>query len=194
RPRGRRALAGEPVRLSRYRPVPGPSSDAPAHCRGGGGHPLPQPVRLHRRAHHPRGGGARAHHAHGGPVRRVPAVVRRHPPRHRLVQADALAWLEADRAQYDLVFCDPPTFSNSKRAGDFDVQAAHVRLLRAAVMRLAPGGVLYFSNNFRRFRLDEAAVAEFAAVEEVTASTIPPDFERNARIHRSWRITARPAP
>jgi len=114
--------------------------------------------------------------------------------RHRLVQADALAWLEADRAQYDLVFCDPPTFSNSKRAGDFDVQAAHVRLLRAAVMRLAPGGVLYFSNNFRRFRLDEAAVAEFAAVEEVTASTIPPDFERNARIHRSWRITARPAP
>ena len=113
--------------------------------------------------------------------------------RHQLVQADALAWLEADRGQYDLVFCDPPTFSNSKRAGDFDIQAVHVRLLRAAVARLAPGGVLYFSNNFRRFRLDEAAVAEFADLEEITASTIPPDFERNARIHRSWRIKARRA-
>jgi len=111
--------------------------------------------------------------------------------KHRLVQADAIAWLEGDTGQYDLVFCDPPTFSNSKRASDFDVQAAHVRLLRAAVARLAPGGVLYFSNNYRRFRLDEAQVGVFANVEDISASTIPPDFERDARIHRCWRITAR---
>ena len=108
--------------------------------------------------------------------------------RHRLVQADALAWLEADRGEYDLVFCDPPTFSNSKRAQDFDVQAQHVRLLRAAVARLARDGVLYFSNNYRRFRLDEQAVAEFADCEDISAATIPPDFERNPRIHRCWRL------
>ncbi|WP_222565049.1 bifunctional 23S rRNA (guanine(2069)-N(7))-methyltransferase RlmK/23S rRNA (guanine(2445)-N(2))-methyltransferase RlmL [Novilysobacter antarcticus] len=111
--------------------------------------------------------------------------------RHRLVQADAMAWLEADQAEYDLIFCDPPTFSNSKRADDFDVQASHVRLLRAAVDRLARDGVLYFSNNFRRFRLDEAAVAEFASFEEITAQTIPPDFARNTRIHRCWRVQRR---
>ncbi|WP_447936630.1 bifunctional 23S rRNA (guanine(2069)-N(7))-methyltransferase RlmK/23S rRNA (guanine(2445)-N(2))-methyltransferase RlmL [Thermomonas fusca] len=111
--------------------------------------------------------------------------------RHRIAQADALKWLEADTGEYDVVFCDPPTFSNSKRADDFDVQRDHVRLLRAAVARLAPGGVLYFSNNFRRFRLDEAALAEFAQVEDISASTIPPDFARNARIHRAWRLTAR---
>jgi 23S rRNA (guanine2445-N2)-methyltransferase / 23S rRNA (guanine2069-N7)-methyltransferase len=110
-------------------------------------------------------------------------------PQHRLVQADALAWLEADRGRYDLVFCDPPTFSNSKRADDFDVQAAHVRLLRAAVARLAQGGILYFSNNFRRFRLDEAAIAAFAHCEEITPETIPPDFGRSPRIHRCWRLT-----
>ena len=109
--------------------------------------------------------------------------------KHRLVQADAVRWLEAEQAEYDLVFCDPPTFSNSARADDFDVQKEHVRLLRAAVARLAPGGVLYFSNNFRRFRLDEDAVAEFARCEDISASTIPPDFERNARIHRAWRLT-----
>jgi 23S rRNA (guanine2445-N2)-methyltransferase / 23S rRNA (guanine2069-N7)-methyltransferase len=109
--------------------------------------------------------------------------------RHRIAQADALKWLEADRGTYDVVFCDPPTFSNSKRADDFDVQRDHVRLLRAAVERLAEGGVLYFSNNFRRFRLDEAAIAAFATVEDISASTIPPDFARNPRIHRAWRLS-----
>ncbi|KRD39101.1 50S rRNA methyltransferase [Lysobacter sp. Root916] len=107
---------------------------------------------------------------------------------HRLVQADAVAWLEADRGRYDLIFCDPPTFSNSARADDFDLQREHVRLLRAAVARLADNGVLYFSNNFRRFRLDQEAIAEFADCREISAETIPPDFARDARIHRCWRL------
>ena len=108
---------------------------------------------------------------------------------HQLVQGDALAWLEAERGKYDVIFCDPPTFSNSARANDFDVQREHVRLLRTACARLAQGGALYFSNNFRRFRLDAEAVAQFADCEEISASTIPPDFERNGRIHRAWRLT-----
>ena len=102
-----------------------------------------------------------------------------------------MKWLEADSGEYDVIFCDPPTFSNSKRADDFDVQRDHVRLLRAGVERLGPGGVLYFSNNFRRFRLDEAALSAFAAVEDISAATIPPDFARNPRIHRAWRLTRR---
>ena len=108
---------------------------------------------------------------------------------HRLVQADAVRWLEAEHGEYDLIFCDPPTFSNSARADDFDIQKEHVRLLRAAVARLAPNGVLYFSNNFRRFRLDENEIAAFARCEDITPQTIPPDFERNARIHRCWKLT-----
>ena len=109
--------------------------------------------------------------------------------RHRLVQADAMQWLAHDEGEYDLIFCDPPTFSNSKRADDFDVQAVHVDLLRAAVNRLSREGVLYFSNNFRRFRLDEAAVAQFAHCVDITRETIPLDFERDARIHRCWKLT-----
>ena len=108
--------------------------------------------------------------------------------KHRLVQADAMEWLEHDEGEYDLIFCDPPTFSNSKRADDFDVQALHVELLRAAVTRLSNDGVLYFSNNYRRFRLDDAAVAQFAHCVEISRETIPPDFERNPRIHRCWRL------
>lgn len=111
--------------------------------------------------------------------------------RHRLVQADVLQWLLADRGEYDLIFCDPPTFSNSARADDFDVQRDHVRLLEAAIGRLSFGGTLYFSNNYRRFRFDEAAVSAFADCEEISAATIPPDFARNPRIHRAWRLRAR---
>ena len=111
--------------------------------------------------------------------------------RHRIAQADALKWLESDSGEYDVIFCDPPTFSNSKRADDFDVQRDHLRLLQAAVARLAPGGVLYFSNNFRRFKLDETAVAAFAEVQDISASTIPQDFARNPRIHRAWRLVRR---
>ena len=69
------------------------------------------------------------------------------------------------------------------------MQRDHVRLLRAGVERLAEGGVLYFSNNFRRFRLDETAIGEFATVEDISAATIPPDFARNPRIHRAWRLS-----
>ncbi|MDH7454675.1 bifunctional 23S rRNA (guanine(2069)-N(7))-methyltransferase RlmK/23S rRNA (guanine(2445)-N(2))-methyltransferase RlmL [Luteimonas composti] len=111
--------------------------------------------------------------------------------RHRIAQADAMAWLRADRGEYDLVFCDPPTFSNSARAEDFDVQRSHVELLRLAVARLSYGGVLYFSNNFRRFRLDTEAVAAFAEIEDISPATVPPDFARNPRIHRTWRLRAR---
>ncbi|WP_202845612.1 bifunctional 23S rRNA (guanine(2069)-N(7))-methyltransferase RlmK/23S rRNA (guanine(2445)-N(2))-methyltransferase RlmL [Luteimonas saliphila] len=111
--------------------------------------------------------------------------------RHRIAQADAMAWLRADRGEYDLVFCDPPTFSNSARADDFDVQRSHVELLQLAVSRLAPDGVLYFSNNFRRFRLDVDALAAFARVEDISAATIPPDFARNPRIHRTWELRRR---
>ncbi|GAB3337379.1 bifunctional 23S rRNA (guanine(2069)-N(7))-methyltransferase RlmK/23S rRNA (guanine(2445)-N(2))-methyltransferase RlmL [Marilutibacter aestuarii] len=110
---------------------------------------------------------------------------------HQLVQADVMEWLEATSGEYDLVFCDPPTFSNSKRAQDFDIQAEHVRLLRGVVTHLAPDGVAYFSNNFRRFRMDEAAVAAFADCEEISPETLPPDFARNSRIHRCWRLRRR---
>lgn len=112
-------------------------------------------------------------------------------PRHRRVQADVMRWLAADRGRYDLIFCDPPTFSNSKRADDFDVQRHHVTLLRLAMARLAPGGTLWFSNNFRRFKLDREGIAAFARIEDISPSTIDPDFRRNPRIHRCWELRHR---
>ncbi|MCK9531653.1 MAG: bifunctional 23S rRNA (guanine(2069)-N(7))-methyltransferase RlmK/23S rRNA (guanine(2445)-N(2))-methyltransferase RlmL [Gammaproteobacteria bacterium] len=114
---------------------------------------------------------------------------------HRFVQADCLAWLEEaaprERGAYDLAFLDPPTFSNSKRMrGTFDVQRDHVEVIRQVMELLAPGGVLVFSTNFRKFRLDEDVLADFA-VQDLNRTTLPPDFERNPRIHYCWQIQRR---
>lgn len=108
---------------------------------------------------------------------------------HRLVQADAVRWLGSDRGVYDVVLLDPPTFSNSRRGGGllFDVQRDHAPLIRDAVRRLAPGGVLIFSTNSRRFRIDDAELPGLC-LEDITRHTIPPDFIRDPRVHRCWSI------
>ncbi|WP_337056629.1 bifunctional 23S rRNA (guanine(2069)-N(7))-methyltransferase RlmK/23S rRNA (guanine(2445)-N(2))-methyltransferase RlmL [Pseudomonas sp. USHLN015] len=111
--------------------------------------------------------------------------------KQKLEQGDVMAWLAEDRGEYELIFIDPPTFSNSKRMeGVFDVQRDHVQLLDLAMARLAPGGVLYFSNNFRKFQLDESLPQRYQ-VSEISAETIDPDFARNQKIHRAWKFTAR---
>lgn len=111
--------------------------------------------------------------------------------RHHFEQADCMAWLKQCEYSFDLMFIDPPTFSNSKRTTDvFDVQRDHVELIWLAMRALNPEGDLYFSNNFRKFKLDEAALAEFS-IENVSASTIGFDFERNPHIHRCWKIRHR---
>ena len=120
-------------------------------------------------------------------------ALNRHTGEHEFIQADCLEWLaqaaeDTDKRQYDLIFLDPPTFSNSKRMDDvFDIQKDHIQLIRHALSLLAANGVLYFSTNFRRFKLDSEALAEFV-VQDISASTIPEDFARNPKIHYCWRI------
>ncbi len=113
------------------------------------------------------------------------------PRRHTVVSADCLQWIHTCKERFDLIFLDPPTFSNAKdMKGTFDVQRDHPGMIRAAVSLLAPGGVLIFSNNNRRFRMDPDLMAELR-IEDITASTIPRDFERNPKIHNCWRIQKR---
>lgn len=119
-------------------------------------------------------------------------------PQHRLLQADCMKWLEHQAAMGDrgprfgLIFLDPPTFSHSKRTRDvLVIQRDHVRLITQAASLLTPDGVLIFSTNYERFRLDTDALGALAA-ENITARSIPRDFERSPRIHQCFRITRRP--
>ena len=107
---------------------------------------------------------------------------------HMLVQADATDFVNDSRVRYGLIYVDPPTFSNSKRAGDFDVQRDHVALLEACGRCLRDDGVIVFSNNFRRFRLDTDALSGTFAIEDVGRASIPPDFARRPLIHGCWLL------
>ncbi|MEM1189861.1 MAG: bifunctional 23S rRNA (guanine(2069)-N(7))-methyltransferase RlmK/23S rRNA (guanine(2445)-N(2))-methyltransferase RlmL [Pseudomonadota bacterium] len=110
------------------------------------------------------------------------------PQRHETFRGDVLAWLKDSERQFDLLLLDPPSFSNSSGLdSDFDVQRDHAALIKASMGRLAGDGVLYFSNNRRRFRLDDE-VSERFAVEDITRSTLDPDFPRSPPPHRCWRI------
>jgi 23S rRNA (cytosine1962-C5)-methyltransferase len=112
------------------------------------------------------------------------------PTRHQFVQAnvfDFIRRMRTARASFDVIVLDPPSFSNSKRmASTFDVQRDHPDLLRDTLALLAPRGTLVFSNNRQGFRLDDS-VTSMADVTEITARTVPPDFERQ-RPHRCWLL------
>ena len=110
---------------------------------------------------------------------------------HMLARADATAFLNETTAHYGLIYVDPPTFSNSKRAGDFDVQRDHVALLEACGRRLRDDGVIVFSNNFRRFKPDAEALSRTFSIEDASRASIPHDFARRPQIHGCWILRKR---
>ncbi len=110
---------------------------------------------------------------------------------HDFIQADCLEWLKNETRRFDLIFLDPPTFSNSRdRKTFFDIQRDYPDLLRAVSRLLTKDGELIFSNNFRKFKMNPEIFPELT-IEDISAWTIPPDFQRNARMHRCWRIMHR---
>ena len=110
------------------------------------------------------------------------------PSRHRVVRDDCLHWLETAGGMFDVIFLDPPTFSNSKKmAESLDIQRDHGRLVRLAMARLASGGTLVFSNNQRRFKLDADLAASFD-VQDISAQTFDPDFQRRPDLHHCFLI------
>ena len=111
--------------------------------------------------------------------------------RHLLKRADCLEWLESDEGvgEYDVVFLDPPSFSNSKSMeGILDIQRDHEQMIRRAMKRLSEDGLLIFSNNLRKFKLAEN-ISEYYCVEDWKTKSLDKDFERNQSIHHCWKIT-----
>lgn len=111
--------------------------------------------------------------------------------KHQLLRADCLKWLEIEGELYDVIFLDPPTFSNSKKMDSvLDIQRDHGDLIRSSMAKLVPGGTLIFSNNFRKFKMDELTVRQFDC-QNITPQTLDLDFARNPRIHNVWKIKRR---
>jgi len=107
---------------------------------------------------------------------------------HELVRADCLKWVTNCNDRYDLIFLDPPTFSNSKGMKDsFDIQRDHVALLMQVLKLLAPSGLLIFASNKRKFKIHSEELKGWN-IKDITRPTIPRDFERNKRIHHCFEI------
>ncbi|MFL1731592.1 bifunctional 23S rRNA (guanine(2069)-N(7))-methyltransferase RlmK/23S rRNA (guanine(2445)-N(2))-methyltransferase RlmL [Moraxella oculi] len=108
--------------------------------------------------------------------------------KYQFIASDVFEWIKENTKKYEVIFIDPPTFSNSKKfKGTFDVQRDHVALINRAMNRLMPDGVLYFSNNYTRFELDEVLMQRYQVVE-ITHKTIGFDFDVKKPIHRSYEI------
>ena len=111
--------------------------------------------------------------------------------KYQFVAADIFEWIKDNTEQFDIIFIDPPTFSNSKKfQGTFDVQRDHSALINRAMNRLTSDGVLYFSNNFTRFELDEQLTERYDIVD-ITQKTIGFDFDVKKPIHQSFEIRHR---
>lgn len=111
--------------------------------------------------------------------------------RHQFIAYDCREWLRITRDRFDVIFLDPPSFSNSKRMENtLDIQRDHVSLIQSAMRLLNPDGVLYFSTNFRQFKLD-ASIKEQFVVQDISAQTIDEDFKRNPKIHYCYKIKDR---
>ena len=111
--------------------------------------------------------------------------------KHQLLRADCVKWLEIEGELYDVILLDPPTFSNSKKMDSvLDIQRDHGDLIRSSMAKLVPGGTLIFSNNFRKFKMDELTVRQFDC-QNITPQTLDVDFARNPRIHNVWKIKRR---
>ena len=111
--------------------------------------------------------------------------------KYQFVAADIFEWIKGNTEQFDIIFIDPPTFSNSKKfQGTFDVQRDHAALINRAMNRLTSDGVLYFSNNFTRFELDEQLTERYDIID-ITPQTIGFDFNIKKPIHQSFEIRHR---
>ena len=111
--------------------------------------------------------------------------------KYQFVAADIFEWIKDNTEQFDIIFIDPPTFSNSKKfQGTFDVQRDHSAIINRAMNRLTADGILYFSNNFTRFELDEQLTERYDVVD-ITQKTIGFDFDVKKPIHQSFEIRHR---
>ena len=122
--------------------------------------------------------------------------IRRNAPKavnHSVIKADVMHWLEQNKdARFDIILLDPPTFSNSTGVdADWNVQRDHKACIEATMQLLEKDGLLIFSNNYRRFKIDSALSVKNGGryiIEDKSRWSIDTDFQRNARIHQCWFI------
>jgi len=113
--------------------------------------------------------------------------------KYQFVQADCIDLLRKPHGykideDFDLIFLDPPSFSNSKKMRDaFDIQRDHEELIEKSMIMLNENGKLIFSTNRKGFKLSDKIINQFK-ISDITRQTIPEDYKRRPKIHQCWEI------
>lgn len=111
--------------------------------------------------------------------------------KHKFVQANCLEWLDLSKEKFDVIFLDPPSFSNSKRMSTtLDIQRDHEMLINSAMSLLVSDGKLYFSTNLRQFKLS-SNISQKYSVTNINKKTIDLDFRRNPKIHHCYQLSGK---
>ena len=111
--------------------------------------------------------------------------------KYKTVAMDARSFLEmavAEGRTYDIVIFDPPAFSNSHKADDFDVQKDYIPFLAAIWKILGDGGVVFFSENLSGFRFEKKKLDPWFEIRELTTEVSAMNFSRKRRSCRVWEM------
>jgi 23S rRNA (guanine2445-N2)-methyltransferase / 23S rRNA (guanine2069-N7)-methyltransferase len=110
---------------------------------------------------------------------------------NEFIRANIVEWLDnltINSKKFDLIFVDPPSFSNSKKMSEsFDIQRDYISLLKNCEKILSEKGTIIFSNNLRSFKFDNEEFLKSFNIENITKKTLPQDF-RNEKIHQAWLL------
>ena len=111
--------------------------------------------------------------------------------KYKTVAMDARSFLEMaveEGRTYDIVIFDPPAFSNSHKADDFDVQKDYIPFLAAIWKILGDGGVVFFSENLSGFRFEKKKLDPWFEIRELTTEVSAMNFSRKRRSCRVWEM------
>ena len=111
--------------------------------------------------------------------------------KYRVEASDALVYLKEARERgerYDIVIFDPPAFSNSHKADDFDVARDYMKYLYHISQVLVPGGVVLFSENLMGFQFGKGLLKPFWKISEITEEVHVLGFSRKRSGLRVWMM------
>ncbi|MCI7607444.1 MAG: class I SAM-dependent methyltransferase [Spirochaetales bacterium] len=115
--------------------------------------------------------------------------------KYKVVAEDARSFLERaveEKRRYDIVIFDPPAFSNSHKAEDFDVKKDHVPFLAAIWKILSDDGIVLFSENLSGFGLDRNILNPWYEIKEITKEVTAMNFSTKRRSCRVWEMAKKP--
>jgi len=109
---------------------------------------------------------------------------------HHFVQTDCLNWIKKTHQKFDIIFINPPTFSNSKKMQHcFDLKRDYLDIMVNLKKILRYNGNIIFSSSTRNFEINFDHINKIKLyAKNITKKTQSKDYLDNSNIYHSWII------